>query len=75
MRWNSAVLHGFDLGKHEFSVQQATLVTLCLLRMRCTSVELATPQDRQSGVGVFYDEEGCGPEAESTSVVGCAFQG
>lgn len=43
--------------------------------LNTTPAELASPLDRESGVGVFYDEEGCGPEANSTSVVGCAFQG
>lgn len=39
------------------------------------AVELTTEQDRENGVGAFYDEEGCGPQAESTSVVGCSFGG
>ncbi|CAM9258334.1 unnamed protein product, partial [Hapterophycus canaliculatus] len=38
-------------------------------------VDLVTVQDKESGVGAFYDEEGCGPEASNTSVVGCAFGG
>ncbi|CAM9276523.1 unnamed protein product [Ectocarpus sp. 12 AP-2014] len=38
-------------------------------------VDMVTAVDKASGAGAFYDEEGCGPEAESTSVVGCAHGG
>lgn len=39
------------------------------------AVELPTGQDRESGVGAFYDEEGCALEQQSRSVVGCNLGG
>ncbi|CBN74084.1 hypothetical protein Esi_0012_0167 [Ectocarpus siliculosus] len=38
-------------------------------------VDMVTAVDKASGAGAFYDEEGCGPDAESISVVGCAHGG
>lgn len=38
-------------------------------------VEMVTAQDVISGVGAFYDEEGCQWQQRGGSVVGCALRG
>lgn len=47
------------------------LVGECIL----LTVEMVTTQDVISGVGAFYDEEGCQWQERGGSVVGCTLRG